>query len=125
MPLNRGAYASAPSARVHSPHADRLGIKSRLGFTALFDTTIHQGTRAIDRYSDEVTGKLFGVPRTGVDEKDWIKRFVEVRHVYLQSHTNAVVRGTTYRTQALLDLIMAGNWELEAPLRVRGFVMVN
>ncbi|HEY8121472.1 MAG TPA: peptidoglycan-binding protein [Myxococcota bacterium] len=95
--------------------AQSLGLKTALGVTTIYDSTVHG---SLKRIVDEVLATAGSVAAAG--EEKWVARFVEARAAWLGSHANPLLRKTTYRMQALDALIQAKKWSLPLPLRVRG-----
>lgn len=62
-------------------------------------------------------------PRLGGDEQRWISSYVDVRHKWLSSHENPLLRKSNYRTACYAGLIADGNWELKRPIRVQGQII--
>ncbi len=87
-----------------------------LSMLVIYDSYIHSG-----RVPDFLR-RRFGerVPAQGGHEKEWITRYVDVRHQWLKYHSNEILRRTIYRTQCFKDQIASGNWMLEKPVVAHG-----
>lgn len=95
--------------------AAAAGIATALGSTVVFDSTIH-GAWAFIR--DRVNA-AHGTARAA-SEKTWIKHYVDTRRRWLAGHSNALLPRTVYRMDTFRDLIAAGNWDLDLPIRAHG-----
>jgi len=97
--------------------AEDMKLVHPLSYLIVYDTCIQSGPGGVGR----IRRKFAEVPPSkGGDEKAWALAYVKARHNWLATHSNTVVQQSKYRTQALLDLIDAGRWELNTPLTVRG-----
>lgn len=89
--------------------ADANGFTRPLSALVIYDSFIHSG------------GILWFLrqrfaaspPAAGGQEEVWIREYVQTRHNWLATHSKPILRKTVYRTQAYLDQIAAGNWDLE------------
>lgn len=95
---------------------DSNGFILPLSLLVIYDSYIHSG-----RVPDFLR-RRFGekVPAAGGNEKEWITRYVDVRHQWLKYHSNEILRKTTYRTQCFKDQMAAGNWLLDKPVLANG-----
>jgi hypothetical protein len=102
-------------------HADEVGVKTVLGLAAIFDVTVSSGPGIVKRLSDDVSQKLNGSPKTGVDEKDWIRLFLETRKAKFRSRGNEViVKVVGQRIDFFLAQAEKNNWDLVPPFEIRG-----
>jgi hypothetical protein len=62
---------------------------------------------------------LDGTSITGIDEKEWVRVYLEKRRDWLRESSLAPVRQAAYRPDELLQLVQTGNWTLDSPLVVR------
>lgn len=93
--------------------ATARGITESLGQTVVYDSMVHGGfTRVAARL-----GLAIGAP--GVDQREWIRRYVAARRTWLKSLAPPLP-ATTYRMDAFETLISGGAWELPLDLKVRG-----
>lgn len=93
----------------------RLGIVSALGAAVVYDSHIH---RSWARLRDRTTERHGAC--TATRERIWLLCYVKVRRAWLANHRNRLLRKTTYRMDAFLELMSTGNWDLETPFTVRG-----
>ncbi|MBC8031853.1 MAG: chitosanase [Pyrinomonadaceae bacterium] len=96
--------------------ADELGVKTVLGLGAIVDTRIHQGTSA-KSFAEHVATQLGGTPRSGVDEKQWIKAFLETR--LERAGNRMTARLIVKRAKFFLDQAARNNWDLLPPFEVK------
>lgn len=95
--------------------ANGAGITSALGASVVFDGFI-QGSWGAMR--DRAIQRFGGVAQLG--EREWTRRYVEVRREWLATHPRADLRQTVYRMDAYLSLFEQDNWTLALPFSVRG-----
>lgn len=98
--------------------ATEIGIRTPLGVTAVFDTIVHMGTGLHAKIKALTSEQLDGTPITGIDEKEWIRVYLEKRRKELARSPAAV--HSVYRVNELLKLVNQGNWWLDGPLKIRG-----
>jgi len=92
-----------------------LGIATALGTAIVYDAHIHGSWRPLrDRTSQAV-----GAP-AAAGEQAWLTRYVQLRHDWLATNSNPLLRKTVYRMDAFARLIELGNWGLALPMVVRG-----
>ncbi len=103
--------------------AATIGVKSALGLALIADTVIQSGRRRYETIKLATIKKLDGTPVTGIDEKRWLRAFAEQRIAAYASRPFAPL--VKQRTQTYLDLMDGGRWQLEAPLRVRSYLLVD
>ncbi|MEW6134394.1 MAG: peptidoglycan-binding protein [Bacteroidales bacterium] len=96
------------------------GFTLPLALLVIYDSYIHSG-----RVPDFLR-RRFGekVPSAGGNEKEWVTRYVDVRHQWLKYHSNEILRRTIYRTQCFKDQIAADNWMLSQPVRANGVEVI-
>jgi hypothetical protein len=96
--------------------ARKDGIHTPLGVAVLVDSFIHGSWKAI---RERTAAKLGGMPGDGVDERAWIRSYLEERRDWLGTHQVPLLRTTRRRPQAFLELVEAGNrGELQPPISV-------
>jgi chitosanase len=102
-------------------YAESIGLVLPLSYSIVFDTYVHSGRARID-----ILRRTFPEmpPSRDGDERAWSTALLRARHGWLSAHPTPVIRGTAYRTQALLGLVAAGHWMLERPLVVRGVAIL-
>lgn len=91
-----------------------LGLSTALGAAVVYDSHI-QGSWKLIR--DRTVQAVGGGPQQ-VGEPRWISAYVQMRHDWLATHTNTLLRKTVYRMDALARLIALGNWGLALPMVV-------
>ncbi len=89
-----------------------FGFTLPLSFAVVYDSIVHGSWRTPAEHLGPVR-----------DEKTWIRLYVEHRHEWLKSI--ARLRTTTYRTNFFLKEIARGNWQLELPMNVHGYLLRN
>ena len=87
-----------------------FGLTLPLSYAVVYDSTVHGSWRPLAEHLGPVR-----------DEKTWIKRYVDNRHEWLGSIRR--LRVTTYRTSFFLKEIARGNWQLELPMHVHGYLL--
>lgn len=93
------------------------GFTRALSMLVIYDSFIHSGgilpfLRA--RFPEKP-------PAGGGNEQDWIRQYVDVRHEWLATHANTILRGTIYRTRDFKREIARGNWDLAlVPISANG-----
>lgn len=97
--------------------ADAHGFSKALSALVIYDSFIHSGGILWflrQRFAESP-------PAGGGREEVWISQYVQARHAWLATHSKSILRKTVYRTQAYLDQIAAGNWDLSMlPVRMNG-----
>jgi len=99
-----------------------MGLVLPLSWAATYDTTIQSGPTGIDNIRKRFAQSP---PASGGDERAWTRAYLEARQLWISRfhnpehpERNATVQSTTYRTESLLDLCDAGNWELATPVQI-------
>lgn len=54
------------------------------------------------------------VPNNGGHEKAWISQYVDIRHSWLTSHSNELLRNSAFRTICFKNEIARNNWTLNS-----------
>jgi len=96
--------------------ASAKGIHSPLGQTVVYDSFIQGGFHRVVSLVGATVGE------GGVDEKEWVARYVKAREGWL-SRLKPPLPGTVYRMHAFARLIEQKAWELPLDLTVRGVVI--
>lgn len=99
-----------PAVRI----ASKLGIRSALGVTVVYDSTVHGSWAKIRGETDKAFGAL-----NKIGEQHWISGYVTTRRKWLEMHSISILRNTVYRMDALRRLIDQKQWGLTLPLVVR------
>lgn len=92
------------------------GFTLPLSMLVIYDSRIHSGgilSFLRKRFSTNV-------PVNGGDEKEWIGNYVDVRGKWLATHSNPILRNTTYRTDCFSKQIDTDNWDLSQPMKANG-----
>jgi len=87
-----------------------FGLTLPLSLAIVYDSIVHGSWRSLAEHLGPVR-----------NEKTWINRYVEHRDEWLKSITR--LRSTTYRTTFFLKEIARGNWQLELPMYVHGYLL--
>jgi chitosanase len=98
-------------------HAQNAGLKTALGHLVIYDTCIHSGPGGVANIRAKFPEPS---PSRGGDEKKWIYAYIAARREWLASSPKPIVQGTVYRMDSLKSIADSGNWDLVAPLKVRG-----
>jgi chitosanase len=98
-------------------HANSAGLTKALSLAVVYDTCIHSGPGGVTMVRNMFAAKS---PANGGDERVWVQSYLNARRNWLATHKLTVLHGTVYRMDALLALVQSGNWDLAAPLVVRG-----
>ena len=95
--------------------ATRLGLRSPLAVTVVYDSFVHGSWPAMrDR-----TSRSAGAP-DAIGERAWISAYVATRRDWLEHQARSDLRSTVYRMDAFRRLIEQDFWSLDLPLVVRG-----
>lgn len=95
--------------------ANQLSITTALGITIIYDSKIHGSLNRMINRTNHTYGRC-----SEKGEKNWIKTYVEIRYHWLSTHSNKILRKTTYRMETFRELIHGNNWDLDLPIIVRG-----
>jgi chitosanase len=98
-------------------HAKSVGAQHALTVLVIYDTCIHSGPGGVTMIRNKFAAKS---PANGGDEKEWVKAYLNARRAWLAANANPLVQKTVYRMDALMEIVNAGNWDLNTPLKVRG-----
>jgi chitosanase len=97
-------------------YADEYRLTLPLSLAVIFDSVIHSGSPI---QAKETTASLGGTPATGIDERQWIIRYLELRRDFFRNHANAILHASVRRPETFLKLAKEGNWELTPPLQIQ------
>jgi chitosanase len=93
-----------------------FGFNEALSLLVIYDSFIHSG-----KIREDLRQKFAErPPKFGGNERRWIEQYVNVRHQWLNSHTNEILRATIYRTNCFKKEIKKGNWNLSQPINANG-----
>lgn len=101
--------------------ADDNGFTLPLSALVIYDSFIHSGSILW------LIRQMFpeNPPKSGGDEKAWIKAYVNARRNWLANHHRPIVRKTVYRMDCFKEQITKNNWDLSIlPIKANG-VNVN
>ena len=101
-----------PAAR----SAANAGLKTPLGHTVVYDSTVHGSWLANRDRTIQRHGRA-----ADIGEKAWIGKYVATRREWLAAHQNELLRKTVYRMDCFGEMIAGKQWDLPLPCVVRGF----
>lgn len=84
------------------------GFNKALSMLVIYDSFIHSGSILPflrSRFPERP-------PSRGGNEQEWIRQYVNVRHDWLATHSNTILRNTIYRTRDFKREIGRNNWDL-------------
>lgn len=84
------------------------GFIKALSMLVIYDSFIHSG--GILSFLRSRFPEL--PPVRGGNEQEWIRQYVDVRHEWLATHSNTILRNTIYRTRDFKREIGRQNWDL-------------
>lgn len=107
----------------------KLGVKTPLGLTILYDTAIQHG---LDTDPDGLPAliartvkQVHGSPLKGVEEAKWLLAFLQVRRADLENADDPDTReewaSSVGRVDILRNLVLNRNWSLRGPLQIRPY----
>lgn len=99
-----------------------IGIRSALGFALIADVRFNFGPARYAAIKQATIKNLDGTPVTGVDEHAWLRKFAEQT---IATQKPQFRHMTERRMATFIDLMNAGNWTLQAPVPVGGFVLID
>jgi chitosanase len=95
---------------------DRRGFAEALSLAVVYDSHVHGSWALISARTDREIG-------ADAAEILWVERYLRVRRKWIETHRRRDLRPTVYRMTALMQLVAERRWNLEPPLRVRGWVL--
>jgi chitosanase len=87
---------------------DSEGFVEPLSHLVICDSFLHSGS-VLKFLRNRFTEKT---PKSGGNEKVWIVSYVDERHKWLETHSNKILRNTTYRTKYYRELAKMEDWKL-------------
>jgi chitosanase len=108
-------------------YADKLGLSSNLSKAFLYDTIIQHGDGddpdSIGALIKTTEDNLGGTPKTGIDEKQWLSAFIQVRkadlaHAYA-ADTRKEWAQSTGRCDVYNQLVKDDNFDLNGPITIK------
>ncbi len=103
--------------------AQTVGIASALGIGVVYDSFIHGAWTRLRDTTAANLGLASGMPQihsAGVDEAEWVGRYITLRRNWLATHPNPLLRRAVYRMETFAALVARGNWELALPIEAHG-----
>ncbi len=108
-------------------HANVQGLRLALSRSVLYDTIIQHGNGtdpdSLSVLLKETQNRIGGIPRTGIDEKEWLKTFLQVRRAHLARAHDRSTRKAWAETVTRVDVWSAiansGNYNLTGPIIIR------
>jgi chitosanase len=97
--------------------AKRLGIRSALGIAVIVDSLVHGSWQPLRESTSRALG---GTPSSGIDEKLWVREYLNRRRAFLKDSPRPDLRATAVRVETLINLAESGNWQLAPPIIVNG-----
>ena len=97
--------------------AQSLGLQTALGTAVVYDSRIHG---AWVRLRNATTASAGAPSVPPCNEHKWISAYITIRHQWLATHANPILRNTVYRMQTFAQLLAASNWDLSLPLIAHG-----
>lgn len=91
-----------------------------LSMLVIYDSFIHSGgvpSFLRERFPEKI-------PVNGGDEKKWITKYVNTRHLWLENHSKKILQNTIYRTECFKNQIANNNWDLSKEIIANG-VKIN
>ncbi len=94
--------------------AQRQQLQTALGLCVVYDSTIHGSWDYMRRRTNQRQGHI-----DLLGEKLWITSYVHTRRDWLANHRRSILRRTTYRMDAFIDMIIEDYWPLPLPMVIR------
>lgn len=92
------------------------GFKTNLAMLVIYDSFIHSGSILKflrDKFSEKV-------PVNGGNEQHWILDYCKARYIWLDNHSNPILRKTIYRVDNFLTAMKEENWDLSKTFIANG-----
>ena len=107
--------------------ADEVGLKTALSRCSFYDTIIEHGggngKHSIGSIIKRTKDKVGGTVKSGIDEKKWLREFLNVRYEDLKTFghhgTEEEWKGLVERVEALIKLFDDNNMDLHGPIHVK------
>jgi len=96
--------------------ARSLGIQMNITLSELFDACVNHGEGGMADIVADTNAAMGGSPKTGVDEIQWLTKFLDLRFEVLDS--DATWQGATDRIGMYRRLLATGNTSLATPFTV-------
>jgi len=91
--------------------ANSIGAKNNLTLAFIYDTCVNHGADGAKDYINTVKGELGGTPSSGIDENEFLSKFMEYRYDELADEDP---QGKN-RVNAFRELLTSGNIDLKTP----------
>ena len=95
--------------------ANSIGAKDNLTLAFIYDTCVNHGPDGAKDYINTVKGELGGTPASGIDENEFLSKFMEYRYDDLAEDDP---EGKN-RVNAFKKLLESGNFDLKAPFEFK------
>lgn len=126
-PMLRAAQDEEVDSTYYLPAYHRclqLGLKLPISLLFLYDAIIQHGEGTdpdgLPAMIDSTSKAVGGTPNSGIDEKDWIKKFMEIRkNILLNPHdpaTKDVWAESATRVDGLMEIYYLKNYYLSPPV---------
>lgn len=93
----------------------QYGIKLPLSFLAIHDSVTWTGPRLAQRRANAVTESLKGTPANGVDEREWVSKYVN----FEWNAGSITLKALSPCVQSVFNkLLSKGNWNLDPPIEI-------
>lgn len=99
--------------------AEKSGFTNPLSMLVIYDSFIHSGSM-LDFLRNRFSEKI---PANGGSEKKWIEQYLNIRLSWLESHSNKILRKTTYRVKNMLATLKFNDWNLDRPFNANGVIV--
>ncbi len=107
-------------------HAEELGLSLPLSLLNLYDTCIQHGDGddpdGLPAIISRSTAHVEGTPADGVDEREWLRAFMNIRRSVLLNATDPDTREewaeSVGRADALIAIFQSGNMNLVPPITI-------
>ena len=106
----------APAKRM----CEEMGLHTPLALAVVYDTCIQSGVGGVANIRKRFAE---APPSRGGNEVAWVKAYIAARKKWLAAFSNPLVQKTVYRMEAFEKIVAEGNWNLNAPLKVRGVTL--
>jgi chitosanase len=97
--------------------ASKIGAKYAITRGELYDTYINHGADGAEDIINKTNTAMGGSPATGVDEKAWLDKFLQIRLKVLQA--DATWQEAVDRVKAYQNLLKQGNVDLKTPMTIK------
>lgn len=107
-------------------HGDEVGLRTALGRAIVYDTIVQHGNGhdpdGLPTLLASASQEVKGDPTKGIDEKAWVRAFLQERRANMAHARNPMIRDVWSRSVGRIDVLIAleksGNWDLKGPIKV-------